>query len=124
MPKVIIIPDRLVKKVCREAVNFASTCQSDFDFYLIPNTVITDSLFKNPYLEIYETENYFSGLKKINNYNDDDLIIKFYNGTLQATKHGLSNLFCAGSKYDDEYPLAAVISLQYLDWEILEEKYS
>jgi hypothetical protein len=124
MPKILIIPDRLVENVCRKAVEFANTCQSDFDFYVIPNTDKSPSIFNQKYLEVFDTEKYFSELKKINNYEDNDLVIRFYNGILQATNFGLSNLFCAGSKYDDEYPLAAVISLKYLDWEVLEEKYS
>lgn len=124
MPKVIIIPDRIVETACRTAVEFANTCQSDFDFYLTPNTDTPQSIFARPNLEIFDTQTYFSELKRVNNYDDLDLIIRFYNGILQASSFGLTNLFCAGSKYDDEYPLAAIISLKYLDWEVLEEKYS
>ena len=66
----------------------------------------------------------FSNLKKIHHYNHEDLVIKFYNGVLSATKDGLTNLFCAGAHVDDPYPLACIVSLKYLDWAILEEKYS
>ncbi len=124
MPKIIIIPDRLIENVCRTAVEFANTCQSDFDFYLIPNTDTSKSIFNKTRIEVFDTEEYFTELKRNNNYNEYDLIIRFYNGVLQAAKFGLTNLFCAGSKYDDEFPLAAVISLKYLEWEVLEEKYS
>jgi hypothetical protein len=89
LPKIIIIPDRIVETACRTAVEFANTCQSDFDFYLIPNTDNAQSLFTRPRLEVFDSEKYFSELKKAYNYDDLDLIIRFYSGILQASKFGL-----------------------------------
>lgn len=56
-------------------------------------------------------------------YANDDLILAFYNGILEASNHGLTNLFLAGSRYDEKPPCTGVISIKYLDWNILEEKY-
>lgn len=124
MPKVIIIADRQVENICRDAVTFANTCQSDFDFYLTPQINSDNSPFDRPTLEVYDALKYLEEIKKQFKYESEDLVLCFYNGTLMATSHGLSNLFCAGSRYDEEYPCTSVISLKYLGWNILEEKYN
>lgn len=124
MPKVIIIADRQVENICRDAVTFANTCQSDFDFYLTPQINSENSPFDRLTLEVYDALKYLEEIKKQFKYETEDLVLCFYNGTLMATSHGLSNLFCAGSRYDEEYPCTSVISLKYLGWNILEEKYN
>lgn len=47
-----------------------------------------------------------------------------YNGVLNATEHCVSNLFCAGTNVNEEYPGTSVISLKYIGWNVLEEKYN
>jgi hypothetical protein len=124
MPKVIIIPDNQVENVCRDAVNFANTCQSDFNFYLIPQIKSDNSPLDKSSSEVFETLEYLDSFKKQNNYENEDLVLTFYNGILKATTHGLSNLFCAGSNIADKYPCTGIISLKYLGWDVLEEKYN
>lgn len=124
MPKVIIIADRHVENVCQNVVIYANSCQSDFNFYLIPQIDSDSSPLDKPNLEIFEALKYLEKTKKQSKYENNDLIICFYDGVLKATNHGLSNLFCAGSRYDEDYPCTAVISLKYLGWNILEEKYN
>ncbi len=124
MPKVIIIADRQVENVCRDVVIYANSCQGDFNFYLTPQINSDNSPLDKPNLEVFEALEYLEKTKKQSKYENDDLVISFYDGILQATSHGLSNLFCAGSRYDEEYPCTAVISLKYLGWNILEEKYN
>lgn len=124
MPKVIIIPDYQVENVCRDAVNFANTCQSDFTFYLIPKTKADNSPLEKSNAEVFDILEYLDSFKKQHGYESEDLVLTFYNGILKATNHGLSNLFCAGSNIIDKYPCTSVISLKYLDWNVLEEKYN
>lgn len=124
MPKVIIIPDNQVENVCRDAVSFANTCQSDFNFYLIPRTKSDNSPLDKSSAEVFDTLEYLDNFKKLNKYESEDLVLTFYNGVLKATTHGLSNLFCAGSNIEDKYPCTGVISLNYLGWNVLEEKYN
>lgn len=124
MPKVIIIPYNQIEKVCQDAMTFANSCQSDFTFYILPPTKKRSSILDEHTAEVFDILKYLEEQKLVNGYEKDDLILTFYNGVLQATSHGLTNLFCAGSSYDDEYPCTGVISLKYLGWEVLEEKYN
>lgn len=124
MPKIIIIPDRQVESVCRNAITFANACQSDFDFYLIPQTQTEKSPFTNYSLEFSDGLKYLETLKAQFGYQKEDLVLTFYNGILKASSHGLSNLFCAGANIEDEFPCTGIISLKYLNWNILEEKYN
>lgn len=124
MPKVIIIPHNQIEKVCHDAMAFANSCQSDFTFYVLPPTNKPNAILNGPKAEVLDVLKYLDEQRLTNGYEKDDLMIAFYNGILQASSHGLSNLFCAGSRHDEEYPCTAVISLKYLDWEVLEEKYN
>lgn len=124
MPKVIIIPDCQIERVCQDAVNFANTCQSDFTFYLIPPISDTNSPLIKPTLDISEGLEYLDNIKKEQNFEEEDFILSFYNGVLSANEHGVSNLFLAGSRYDEKHPCTGIISLKYLGWHVLEEKYN
>lgn len=124
MPKVIIIPDRQIENICRDAVNFANTCQSDFNFYLIPQIKSENTPLDKPNAEVSDILEYLDNIKKQNNYENEDLVLTFYNGILKATNVGYSNLYCAGSNVTEQYPCTGVISLKYLGWNILEEKYN
>ena len=124
MPKVIIIADRQVEHICEETIIFANSCQSDFNFYLIPQINLDNSPFEKSETEVSHALKYLESIKKKFKYSEEDLIISFYNGILQATDYGVANLFCAGSRYDERYPCTAVISLKYLEWNVLEEKYN
>lgn len=124
MPKVIIMPYNQVEGVCQEAMKFANSCQSDFTFYILPPTNKTASILNQESAEVFDVLKVLDKQKEDNGYEKDDLILTFYNGILKASSHGLSNLFCAGSRYDEDYPCTGIISLQYLGWEVLEEKYN
>ena len=124
MPKIIIIPDSQIENICRDAVSFANTCQSDFNFYLVPQIKSNNSPLDKSSAEVFEILEYLDNFKKQNKYDNEDLVLTFYNGILKATTHGLSNLFCAGSNIADQYPCTGVVSLKYLGWNILEEKYN
>ena len=124
MPKVIIIPHNQVEKVCQDAMTFANSCQSSFTFYILPPSSKATSILNEHSADVFDILRYLEEKKFENGYEKDDLILTFYNGILQASSHGLSNLFCAGSRYDEQYPCTGVISLKYLGWEILEEKYN
>lgn len=124
MPKVIIIPDSQVENICRDAVNYANTCQSDFNFYLIPQIKSDNTPLDKPSAEVTDALEYLDSFKQQNKYDREDLVLTFYNGILKATNHGLSNLFCAGSNVADQYPCTGIISLKYLGWNVLEEKYN
>lgn len=124
MPKIIIIPDRQVEKVCQDAVNFANACQSDFAFYLVPPMQDNNSPFTKTTVDISEALKYLEDFKKRQNFKQDDFILSFYNGVLSANQHGVSNLFLAGSRYNEKHPCTGIISLKYLGWHILEEKYN
>jgi len=124
MPKVIIIPDRQIENICRDAINFANNCQSDFTFYLIPQINSENTPLDKPSAEVSDILNYLDNFKKQNNYGSEDLVLTFYNGVLNATSFGYSNLYCAGSNVTEQYPCTGVISLKYLGWNILEEKYN
>lgn len=124
MPKIIIIPFSQIEKTCQDAVTYANSCQSDFSFYLIPPIDLKDSPLINPYSEFLDILNYLDSLKRRFNYDSRDLILTFYNGILSAKDYGLTNLFMAGTNIDENPPCNGVISLKYLDWGILEEKYN
>jgi hypothetical protein len=124
MPNVIIIPDPQVQKVCQDAVNFANNCQSDFTFYLIPPLNDANSPLLYETIDFSVALSYLEKLKKDQNYNNEDFILSFYNGVLTAEEDGYSNLFLAGARYDETYPCTGIISLKYLGWRVLEEKYN
>jgi len=124
MPRVIIIPDRQIEYICRDAVYFANTCQGDFNFYLIPQIKSDDTPLDKPSAEVSNILNYLDNIKKQYNYYSEDLVLAFYNGFLKATNAGYSNLYYAGSNVTEQYPCTGVISLKYLEWNILKEKYN
>jgi hypothetical protein len=124
MPKVIIIPFNQVEKTCQDAVTFANKCQSDFSFYCIPPDSSNESPLKKSNSEFIDILTYLDGLKLKFNYSNTDLILAFFDGILSAFSHGLSNLFMAGTNYNETPACTGVISLKYLDWGILEEKYN
>jgi hypothetical protein len=122
MPRVLIIPFNQVEKVCQDAMTFANACQNDFTFYVLPSTKYP--ILINHTAEVFDILEFLDKQKEIAGYETDDLMLCFYDGILKATDHGLSNLFCAGSRYDEKYPCTGVISLKYLGWDILEERYN
>ncbi|MCP4367396.1 MAG: hypothetical protein GY797_04660 [Deltaproteobacteria bacterium] len=64
MPKVIIIPYSQIENVCKEAVNYANDCQSDFSFYLIPPIELSNTPLDNHSAEFIDILNLLEKLKK------------------------------------------------------------
>ncbi len=124
MPKVVIIPFNQVERTCQDAVEFANKCQSYFSFYCIPPDNSDESPLKRTHSEFIDVLKYLNELKSKFNYSKTDLILAFFDGVLSASSHGLSNLFMAGTNFNENPACTGVISLKYLDWGILEEKYN
>jgi hypothetical protein len=124
MPKVIIIPFNQVEKTCQDAVTFANKSQNDFSFYCIPPDYSDESPLKKSHVDFIDILNYLDSLKSKYNYRNTDLILAFFDGVLSSFSYGLSNLFMAGTNIKEEPACTGVISLKYLDWGILEEKYN
>jgi hypothetical protein len=50
-------------------------------------------------------------------------VIALFDGALTAREAGLSNFFMAGARYDEPTPCTAVVSLRFISWGILEQKF-
>lgn len=124
MKKVIVIPNSLTEDVCKSASDLANSCQSDFNFYVFPPIDEKENPFKKKILNFKDGLSYLDNKRSKFGYGNEDLILSFYNGFLCAPEHGLGNLFAAGSRYDEQPPCTGIISLNYLNWEVLEEKYN
>lgn len=123
MPKVIIIPFSQIEGACQDAVTYANSRQSDFLFDWISINELNDSPLWEPCSESIDILNYLDSLKKKNNYDPQDLALTFYNGVLTDKKHGVTNLFMAGTNIDEDHTCNAVISRRYIDWNVLEKGY-
>ncbi|MGD1702462.1 hypothetical protein [Dapis sp. BLCC M229] len=53
----------------------------------------------------------------------EDLLISFYDGVITAVDRGFVNLFIAAANIEDLYPCTAAVSLQFISWGLLEQKY-
>ncbi|MFC5410681.1 hypothetical protein ACFPMF_15265 [Larkinella bovis] len=124
MKNVILVSDHKTEAVCRDAINIANSCQSDFSFYLLPPIKDINSPLVKPFLEYDEGLYYLDNKRSKQGYEKDDLLIAFYNGELRASKFGLSNLFIAGTKSSETPSCVVLISLKYLDGNVLEDKYN
>ena len=124
MKKVIVIPNSLSEDVCKSASDLANSCQSDFNFYVLPPIDEKGNPFKNQTLNFRDGLNFLNNKRNRFGYDNEDLMLSFYNGFLCAPEYGLGNLFAAGSRYDEQPPCTGIISLNYLNWEVLEEKYN
>lgn len=123
MPKVLIFPHYQYESEFDNFLSEANKTQSDFKFYLLPPDNGYESPLKNPLADYLEILEFLDRQKKQMNLGEDDLLIAFYDGVITALDHGLGNLFIAGANIEDTYPCTAAVSLQFISWGILEQKY-
>jgi hypothetical protein len=124
MPRVFIIPHHQGERLFSGAAALANDSQADFKFHVLPPHDDTAGPLANPVSDFREILCYLDQRKKALGAGQDDLLVAFYDGLVQAREAGLSNLFLAGARYDEPTPCTAVVSLKFLSWEILEEKFN
>lgn len=123
MPKVLILPHYQYEN---EFVNFlgeANTTQADFNFYLLPPENGNESPLSKPVADYLEILGFLDNQKRRMGLDVEDLLIAFYDGAITALDQGLANLFIAAANKEDSYPCTAAVSLRFISWGILEQKY-
>ena len=123
MPKVLIIPHYHYENEFANFLNEANAAQTDFRFYLLPPENADKSPLRKPIADYLEILHFLNDQKKQIDLGLDDLFMVFYDGVITASDHGLTNLFIAGANIEDRYPCTAAVSLKFISWSILEQKY-
>ena len=123
MPKVLILPHYQYESEFENFLSEANTTQSDFKFYLLPPDGGNNSPLKKPLADYLEVLGFLDSQKKQMNLGKEDLLLAFYDGVITALDHGLANLFIAGANVEELYPCTAAVSLRFISWGILEQKY-
>ncbi len=123
MPRVFIIPHHQDERLFCGIATLANDSQADFRFHALPPDTDADSPLASPASDFREILSYLDRRKKSLFAADTDLLVAFYDGLVQAREARLSNLFLAGARYDEPTPCTAVVSLKFLSWEVLEEKF-
>ena len=123
MPKVLILPHYQYESEFENFLNEANKTQSDFRFYLLPPYSGNDSPLRKSIADYLEILGFLDSQKKQMGSDKEDLLITFYDGVITALDHGLANLFIAGANLEDLYPCTAAVSLSFISWGILEQKY-
>lgn len=123
MPKVLILPHYSYEREFANFLDKANAVQSDFKFYLLPPVNNSSSPLREPIADYLEILGFLDNQKKQIGLDVNDLLIAFYDGVITALDHGLMNLFIAGANAEDLYPCTAAVSLQFISWGILEQKY-
>jgi hypothetical protein len=123
MPRVFVVPHHENEALFPKIAMLGNAAQGDFKFHILPPDQGLDSPlrstksdFRHLLLHLEKTRSNFGGAS-------DDLIVAFFDGILTAEEAGLSNLFMAGARYDEPTPCTAVISLRFISWGILEQKF-
>ena len=123
MPKVLIIPHYQYENEFTSFLEQANSTQADFKFYLLPPESKHASPLKKVHADYLEILGFLDSKKKHLALEKEDLLISFYDGVITALDHGLVSLFIAGANIEDLYPCTAAVSLQFISWGILEQKY-
>ncbi|NEQ36501.1 MAG: hypothetical protein F6K40_09515 [Okeania sp. SIO3I5] len=123
MPKVLIIPHYHYENEFTNFLEQVNSTQPDFKFYLLPPENKHTSPLKKAHADYLEILEFLDRQKRYLSLWEEDLLISFYDGVITALDHGLVNLFIAGANIEDLYPCTAVVSLQFISWGILEQKY-
>lgn len=123
MPKVIILPHYQYENEFANFLNEANATQTDFKFYLLPPENASESAITKPIADYLEILDYLDNRKKQMSLDVNDLLVAFYDGVITALDHGFKNLFIAGANIEDPYPCTAAVSLRFISWGILEQKY-
>ncbi|MEL7067079.1 MAG: hypothetical protein AAGN15_00330 [Cyanobacteria bacterium J06581_3] len=123
MSKVLIIPHYHYAREFSEFLTSANSTQADFEFYLLPPESRASSPLTNSTADYIEILEFLDTQKSLLGLDSGDLLVAFYDGTITALDHGFENLFIAGGSIRDPYPCTAAISLKFISWGILEQKY-
>lgn len=120
MKNIVFLNDGITTFHLKDISRKANQYQTYFNFISNKNiNVDPQSPFMANSIE-YETGlSYLSTYKSRNNLQENDLLICFYSGILKASSHNLTNLFVSGTKEKEINPCIAIISLNYLRWDIL-----
>ncbi|UCH88406.1 MAG: hypothetical protein JSV49_09090 [Thermoplasmata archaeon] len=113
-----LVPDQKILDLIENLLTIANKSQKTFNFKakiisnedipILKSSELIFNLDNKKTLHIYKKQ---LGLK------DEDLLIIIYQGLLSTEEW--TNLFCAGSIPEEEYPNLYVISLKFIDWDIL-----
>jgi hypothetical protein len=123
MPKVCILPHYQYESEFAKFLGEANATQVDFKFYLLPPERGNESPLKKPMGDYLELLRFLDTQKRRMGLDVEDLLIAFYDGVITALDHSLANLFIAAANIEDLYPCTAAVSLQFISWGILEQKY-
>lgn len=118
------MPHRENEAVFSQMVSIANASQADFTFHVLPPDETPDRPTRGGIADFRHILEYLDERKPDFGGRPDDLLLTFYDGILEAREAGLTNLFMAGSRYDEPTPCNGVISLQFLSWDILEERFN
>lgn len=120
MKNVIIVNDGMTNFHLKDITPKANQYQNHFNF-ISKGNINSDSLspFRNNSIEYEDGLSYLNEYKTKNNFNNNDLLVCFYRGILNAENQGFKNLFVAGTNMTEKNPCVAIISLNYLSWDIL-----
>ncbi len=123
MPKVLILPHYHYETAFANFLNEANATQTDFKFYLLPPENGNESPLRKPITDYLEILKFLDIQKRRMSLDVNDLLIVFYDGVITALDQGFTNLFIAGANIKELYPCTAAISLRFISWGILEQKY-
>lgn len=124
MPQVFIIPHQPEEQLFSEAVALANESQGDFRFHTLPPERDDESPLLSSESDFRPILEHLEKRKQGLDASPNDLLIALYRGVLGAREAGLTNLFVAGARYDEPTPCTAVVSLDFLSWDVLEEKFN
>jgi len=124
MPRVYIIPHHTEELLFSETAALANESQGDFRFHILPPESDDHSPLLSHFSDFRPILEYLENRKIALGASQDDLIIALYRGVLGAQEAGLTNLFVAGARFDEPTPCTAVVSLNFLSWDILEERFN
>lgn len=124
MPRVLIMPHRENEAVFSQMVSKANEAQADFTFHVLPPDDSPERPTRGGVADFRDILTYLDQRKPTLGGQSNDLLLTFFDGILEARKEGFSNLFMAGSRYDEPTPCNGVISLKFLSWGVLEERFN
>ncbi len=123
MPKVVILPHYQYENEFTNFLEQANSTQADFKFYLLPPESQHTSPLKKAHADYLEILEFLDRQKRHLSLHKEDLLISFYDGVITAVDYGFVNMFIAGANIEDLYPCTAAVSLQFISWGLLEQKY-
>src|SRR5215468_7415587 len=123
MPRIFIIPHYENEALFPEIALRSNSVQADFVFHVLPPDNDHTGPLHTDAADFRQILSYLEQRKSHLGADTTDLVIAFFDGVLTAKEIGLSNLFMASSRFDEPHPCTAVISLRFISWGILEQKF-